>query len=86
MKFDWHTLATIIITIIAVGGAMVALLRGFFMTPKRCVSMQDKCQTGICRKIDELKQDVKTDRETASLHYAEIKGALGRIEGKLSND
>lgn len=84
MKFDWHTIATIIVTVIAVGGVMVALLRGFFMTPKKCTYMQDKCQTNICKKIDELKDDVKENREVVSKHYAEVRGALGRIEGKLN--
>jgi uncharacterized membrane-anchored protein YhcB (DUF1043 family) len=84
MKFDWHTIATIIVTVIAVGGVMVALLRGFFMTPKKCTEMQDKCQTSICKKIDDLKNDVKENRNIVSAHYAEIKEALGEINGKLN--
>ena len=84
MKLDWHTLATIIITVIAVGGVMVALLRGFFMTPRKCSEMQDKCQGNICKKIDELKLDVKSNRDIVSAHYAEIKESLGEINGKLN--
>jgi hypothetical protein len=54
------------------------------MTPKRCETQQYKCQKSICGKIDELKTDAKRDRNNANDHYAEIKGALGRIEGKLN--
>lgn len=86
MKFDWHTIGTIIVTVIAVGGVMVALLRGFFMTPKKCNEVQHMCQGNICKKIDELKIDSKEHEAVANERYAEIKGALGRIEGKLSND
>jgi hypothetical protein len=84
MKVDWHTIAAVIIAIIAVGGIMISLLRGFFMTPSKCEEMQDKCQGGICKKIDELKLDAKIDRKNANTRYAEIQGALGRIEGKLN--
>jgi hypothetical protein len=86
MKIQWHTIGTIIISVIAMGGVMVALLRGFFMTPKKCTEMQHICQASICKKIDELKQDVKENREVVSKHYAEVSGTLGRIEGKLSSD
>jgi hypothetical protein len=86
MKLEWHTIGTIIITVIAVGGVMVALLRVFFMTTKKCTEMQHICQAGICKKIDELKKEVKENREVVSKHYAEVSGALGRIEGKLGNN
>jgi hypothetical protein len=89
-EFEWHTiipiLGTIILTIIAMGGVMVALLRGFFMTPKRCVEMQHVCQAGVCKKIDELKIQVEKDGIIISNNYAEIKGILGQIKGKLDID
>jgi hypothetical protein len=76
---NWHTVATLTIMMIAVGGAIIAILRGFFMTPKRCEEMQHLCQAGVCKKIDELKDDIRRQED----HYAEIKGILGQIKGKL---
>jgi len=62
---------------------MIALMKGFFMTSKACTENQNKCQTGICKKIDGLKDDIEEDRKTIHTNYAEIKGILGEIIGKL---
>ena len=62
MKINWHDVATIVVTMIALGGVMMAILRGFFVTAKSCSDTQTKCQSSICKKIDELKEDLKDDR------------------------
>ena len=83
MDINWHNIGTIVAVMIAVGGVMIALMKGFFMTSKACTENQDKCQTGICKKIDGLKDDIEEDRKTIHTNYAEIKGILGEIIGKL---
>lgn len=83
MSVNWHDVATITVTMIALGGVMVALLRGFFQTKKDCELDQDKCQLAVCRKIDELKKDIKDDRVIANEHYIEIKEALAEMRGKF---
>ena len=85
---NWHNVITIIATIattaIALGGVLFALMRGFFVTTTSCNSAQAKCQIGICKKIDELKLEIKEDRKIAGEHYAEIRESLGIITGKLN--
>lgn len=85
MNIDWHNIAAIATTIVILGGVMVGLMKGFFVTTKNCVDNQDKCQTNICRKLDKLSNEVKEDRELMNTHYAEIKGSLGIIMGKLDD-
>jgi len=82
MKVNWHDVATIVVTMIALGGVMMAALRGFFVTTKACANTQDKCQASICHKIDELKKDVKENRNIVSTQYAEIKEVLGELKNK----
>lgn len=84
MKINWQDAATIVVTIIAVGGVMMALLRGFFVTKKNLEQHQILCQATVCSKIDELKTDIKDNRMLVSEHYAEIKEELGLIKGKLN--
>ena len=79
MKINWHDVATIIATMSVLGGIMMAVLRGFFVTRKSCEDTQTKCQASICKKIDELKTDLKEDRKTMIImkeDIATIKGAL----------
>jgi len=87
-SINWHNVAGIIAAVvtvtIAIGGIMLALMRGFFMTTKSCQLTQANCQQKVCKKIDELKTEVKENRELVGVHYAEIQGSLGRIEGRLN--
>ena len=79
MKINWHDVITIVMTMIALGGAMMAALRGFFITRKSCEDTQVKCQASVCKKIDELKEDLKEDRNvimSIKEDVALIKGAL----------
>jgi len=79
MKINWHDVATIVVTMIALGGVMMAILRGFFVTAKGCSETQNRCQLSICKKIDELKIDLKEDRNVImgiKEDVALIKGAL----------
>ena len=84
---NWHqiftVIAAIVTTTIAIGGVMYTLMRGFFKTTAGCLATQTICQQGVCKKIDELKDDIKEDRELANQHYAEIKSELGIIKGRL---
>ena len=88
MSVNWHNVAGIVAAIvtisIAIGGTMLALMRGFFITTKKCEETQGACQQNVCKKIDELKKEVKENRGVVSAHYAEIRGSLGRIEGRLN--
>lgn len=87
IKVNWHIIITmiapVVITMIALGGVMIALMKGFFVTTKRCETAQKGCQIKLCKKIDDLKDDIKEDRKIANTHYAEIKETLGLIKGKL---
>jgi hypothetical protein len=85
MGFDWHNVATIAGTMSLIGGVMIALMRRFFVSTEKCAMTQKGCQGEICRKVDELKAEIKEDRKIASDHYAEIKEALGIITGKLES-
>jgi len=79
MKINWHDVATIVATMAVLGGIVIALLKGFFVTTKTCADTQDRCQLNICKKIDELKEDLKEDRKTIITmkeDIATIKGAL----------
>ena len=79
MIINWHDVATIVVTMTALGGVMMAILRGFFVTRKSCEGTQTKCQLSICKKIDELKLDFKEDRKIMEIikeDVATIKGAL----------
>ena len=85
---NWHTVATVVAAVVSsiatLGGIMFALMRGFFKTTRSCIATQEHCQQNVCKKIDELKKEVKDNREIVSQHYAEIKSELGIIKGKLS--
>ena len=63
---NWHdiitTATTVILTGIAIGGVMFAMLKGFFKTIDSCEKEQTKCQANVCKKIDELKEEVKDSR------------------------
>jgi len=79
MKINWHDVATIVATMSVLGGIVIALLKGFFVTRKSCEDTQVKCQANVCKKIDELKEDLKEDRKTIITmkeDIATIKGAL----------
>ena len=80
MKVNWHDVATIFVTMIALGGVMMAILRGFFVTAKNCSETQNRCQLNICKKIDELKIDLKEDRKTMEI----IKEDVATIKGVIS--
>ena len=80
MKVNWHDVATIFVTMIALGGVMMAILRGFFVTAKGCSETQNRCQLNICKKIDELKIDLKEDRKTMEI----IKEDVATIKGVIS--
>ena len=73
---NWHdiitTATTVILTGIAIGGVMFAMLKGFFKTVDSCEKEQTKCQANVCKKIDELKEEVKNNRDIVSSHYIEI--------------
>ena len=88
MSTNWHNvagiMAAVVSTVVAIGGVMFAIMRGFFKTTKSCQETQAACQQNVCKKIDELKTEVKEYRETSDTHYAEIQGSLGRIEGRLN--
>ena len=84
IDIEWHELAAVSVGCIAIGGTVVALLRGFFQTKKGCDMGQQTCQKTICAKLDTLGRVVVDDRKLASDHYAEIKGMLGKINGKLN--
>lgn len=85
MKVNWHDIAAIVTTMFVLGGVFMALMRGFFMSKGACEGNQSKCQKAVCKKIDELKEQVSENKQTVSDHYAEIKGLLGEISGKLDN-
>ena len=79
MKINWHDVATIVATMAVLGGIVIALLKGFFVTAKGCSDTQDRCQLNICKKIDSLKIDLKEDRNVImgiKEDVALIKGAL----------
>ena len=80
MKINWHDVATIVVTMIALGGVMMAILRGFFVTAKGCSETQNRCQLSICKKIDELKIDLKENRKTMEI----IKEDVATIKGVIS--
>lgn len=84
---NWHEVATIIAAIvataIALGGVLITIMKSYFMTRSHCESSQERNRNNICKKIDELKKEMKEDRRTANEHYAEVKEALGIITGKL---
>ena len=79
MKINWHDVATIVVTMITLGGVMMAILRGFFMSKTSCDYTQSKCQSSICKKIDELKEDLKEDRKAIMI----IKEDIATIKGML---
>jgi len=79
LKINWHDVATIVVTMIALGGVMMAILRGFFISRKSCEYTQNKCQLNICHKIDELKEDLKEDRKVIMI----IKEDIATIKGML---
>ena len=84
---NWHVIATVIAAVVSsiatLGGIMFGLMRGFFRTTRSCIDTQEHCQQNVCKKIDELKKEVKENREIVSIHYAEIKSELGIIKGRL---
>ena len=83
---NWHQLGGMLAIVIAVGGVIMAILKGFFVTNKRCDDTQAKCQATLCKKIDEVKDEVSSNRKIVSDHYAEIGKALGRIQGRLDRE
>ena len=85
MVLTWHDMATIIGVMVAVCGIMVALLKGFFITSSVCLKTQAGCKTAVCKKIDELKNDVKENRNVVADHYVEISKLLAGINGKTEN-
>jgi hypothetical protein len=85
MEINWHDVATIVATMSVLGGIMIALLKGFFVTTKGCQENQKTCLSAVCKKIDELKDDIKDDRRIANDHYAEIMNAIGLINGKIND-
>ena len=86
MSPDWHTIATIIGTMLALGGVMFAMMRGFFKTTLGCQTTQEKCQQQVCKKIDELKGEVKENKAIVTKHYNELSTTLARIEGRMQNN
>jgi hypothetical protein len=42
MKIDWHNIGTAVGVSIAIGGTIVALLRGFFQTKHGCEDTQER--------------------------------------------
>ena len=80
---DWHNIATITGVMIGLGGAMFAILKGFFQTKKGCEDHQHSCRTEVCRKIEILRQEAKENREIVGDHYVEMHKILGQINGKL---
>lgn len=84
MNINWNDVATIAGTMAILGGIMIGLLKGFFVTTKACLSSQKECQSNVCKKIDDLQEEIKEDRKIANQHYTEIKEALAEIRGKLN--
>ena len=86
-SINWHIVAVVIAatvsSLVTIGGTMFALMRGFFKTTKSCEETQAVCQQKVCKKIDELKSDVKENRETVTVQYAKIQSELGKITGRL---
>jgi len=85
MNIQWHNIAAIIATMLLLGGVMIAIMKRFFVSTERCAVTHKDHRIDICKKIDELKSEIKEDRKTANTHYAEVKETLGLIQGKLES-
>lgn len=83
MTFEWQDIVTVIATALLLGGAMVALLRRFFVSTEKCKINHNDYRGKICKKVDDLRAEIKEDRLASNSHYVEIKESLGIITGKL---
>jgi uncharacterized membrane-anchored protein YhcB (DUF1043 family) len=79
----WSEVAAIIIAIIAIGGVVVGILKGFFQTKKVCTDKHNCDMKKIDTKLDKLEVQIGKNRDTVSAHYTDLSTALGRIEGQL---
>jgi len=89
MSISWHNIieiiATVVITVVSIGGVMFGILKGFFITGSQCIKHQEKCQLNTCNKIDKMDKRLRETRNTLNDHYVEIKSTLSAIEANIEN-